>query len=156
MPSDLRRTYSRTSRARFGAQTLQGEPYVVHDSTFRERYAPGRLISLAAATGSEHDETDDHTRFLKAFSKEHGLHFEHITADQGYHPEKWLSLEHFYESGNRIGSKTYPKTCTWNLKLAPLYKRLEAILAQDYGVVHGRKQGIYEYVALTGRKISVL
>ena len=126
------------------------------DPLFRERYAPGRLLTLASDTGSEHEETYEHARFLERFCEEHGLHFELITAEQGYHSPKWKSLEYFYDSGNRIGSKSYPKTCTWNLKLVPFYKRLERILSDDYGVAHGHKRGIYEYVALTGKKIRVL
>ncbi len=126
------------------------------DPAFRERYAPGRLLTLASDTSSEHEETYEHARFLARFCEEHDLHFELITADRGYHPQKWPSPEGFYEAGNRIGSKSYPKTCTWNLKLVPFYKRLERILADDYGVALGRKQGLYEYVALTGKKIRVL
>lgn len=126
------------------------------DPAFRARYAPGRALSLASDTGSEHDETYEHARFLERFSDEHGLHFELITAAQGYHSPKWLSLEYFYDSGNRIGSKSYPKVCTWHLKIVPFYRRLERILADDYGVALGRKRGLYEYVALTGKKIRVL
>ena len=131
---------------------LHYEPWV------RERFAPGRLLTISADTGSEHKETREHVRYLEAFYASVGEHWEHVTADQGYHTEQWRSLEHFYSSGERrrIGSKSFKRSCTWQLKLSPFYKRLEALLAEDYGVACGRKRGLYEYVAMTGRPIRVL
>lgn len=131
--------------------------YMLHyEPEVRERYAPGRLLTLSSDTGNEHPETKEHVRYLEAFYASAAEHFEHITADGGYHTSKWRSLEHFYSSGNRIGSKSFPRSCTWQLKIAPLYKRLEQILARDYGVAEGNKRGFYEYVAMTGRPIRVL
>lgn len=37
-----------------------------------------------------------------------------------------------------------------------IYRFLEALLSQDYGVAHGKKQGFYEYTALTGEPIGML
>ena len=93
---------------------LHYEPWV------RERFAPGRLLTISADTGSEHKETREHVRYLEAFYASVGEHFEHVTADKGYHTEKWPSLEHFYSSGERrrIGSKSFKRSCTWQLKLA--------------------------------------
>lgn len=133
--------------------------YMLHyEGWVRERYAPGRLLTLTSATGSEHKETDEHVRYLKAFYEQAGEHFEEITPDSGHHSDKWRSLEHFYRSGERrrIGSKSFPRACSWQLKISPFYGRLEAILAEDYGVALGRKRGLYEYVAMTGRRIRVL
>lgn len=126
------------------------------DPDIRRRYAPGRLLTFASATGNEHEETDEHLEYLKAFYVTVGEHFEHITPDQNHHAGTWQDLESFYAAGDRIGSKSYPRACTWNLKIAPFYKKLEAILSADYGVAHGHKQGLYEYVRLTGQKIRVL
>ncbi len=133
--------------------------YMLHyEGWVRERFAPGRLLTISADTGSEHKETREHARYLEAFYASVGEHWEHVTADKGHHTEKWRSLEHFYSSGERrrIGSKSFKRSCTWQLKLSPFYKRLEALLAEEYGVACGRKKGLYEYVAMTGRPIRVL
>ncbi len=131
--------------------------YMLHyEAEVRDRYAPGRLLTLSSDTGNEHQETKRHLRYLQAFYASVGEHFEHITADGGHHTPNWRYLEHFYSSGNRIGSKSFPRSCTWQLKIAPFYKRLEQILARDYGVAEGSKRGLYEYVAMTGRPIRVL
>lgn len=127
-----------------------------YDSGVRRRYAPGRLIALTADTGSEHTQFYQHATYVEEFCQKRELEFELITSDMGYHTETWSSLEHFYASGDRIGAKTYPKSCTTNLKVLPLYKRLEDILAADYGVANGRKRGLYSYTSLTGEKIRVL
>ena len=43
------------------------------------RYAPGRFIAMASATGSEHADTNEHTDYLKEFCKAVGIQFEHVT-----------------------------------------------------------------------------
>ena len=130
--------------------------YMLHyDEALRRRYAPGRLIVMGSATSDEHDETDEHEQYVSDFCAAHAIDYFHVTPEQGHHTATWRSLSHFYTSGRRIGSKSFPKTCSWNLKLAPFYKRLESLLSDDYGVAHGRKRGLYEYTALAG-KIDVL
>lgn len=130
--------------------------YMLHyDVRLRVRYAPGRLVVMGSATGDEHAETDEHEKYVRDFCAASGIDYFHVTADQGHHTETWGSLSHFYTSGRRIGSQSFPKTCSWNLKIAPFYKRLELLLATDYGVGLGHKKGLYEYTALAG-KIDVL
>lgn len=127
-----------------------------YDPELMERYAPGRFIVMASDTGTEHDETrDQHVPYIKSFCRQAGIQFEHVTPDLGHHGDEWQSLESYYEKG-RIGSKSYPKSCSDRLKIQPWYYRLEEILAEDYGVAHGRKRGLYEYVELTGQRIRVL
>ncbi len=131
--------------------------YMLHyDPAVRRRYAPGRLITLTSSTSNEHPETDDHARYLASFYAAVGEHFEEITPDMGYHTEAWTILEHHYASRNNIGSKSFRRSCTDNLKIKPTYKRLENILSTDYGVSLGDKRGLYEYVELVGEKISVM
>lgn len=95
--------------------------YMLHyEPSIRERFAPGRLLTLSSSTGSEHAETNEHVRYLKTFYEAIGEHFEEITPDQGHHSDKWRSLEAFYSSGERrrIGSKSFPRACSWQLKLS--------------------------------------
>lgn len=131
--------------------------YMLHyEADVRERYAPGRLLTLTSQTGNEHPETEEHARYLKDFYAAAGEHFEEITPEMGLHTPAWTSLEHHYASRNNIGSKSFRRSCTDNLKIKPFYKRLEQILARDYGVAPANKKGLYEYVELLGEKITVM
>lgn len=62
----------------------------------------------------------------------------------------------FYRWGDRIGSKSFPKSCSQQLKISVIYRFLEELLAHDYGVSFGSKRGFHEYTALIGEKITVM
>jgi 3'-phosphoadenosine 5'-phosphosulfate sulfotransferase (PAPS reductase)/FAD synthetase len=125
------------------------------DPVFRARYAAGHLLVVCADTGDEHPETYAHVERTKRFCLEHGIEFVHITASMGFHLKGWQSLRARYRANNCIGSKSYPKTCTMQLKVGPIYKFLEAYLGQHYGVTVGKKRGFYEYAKRHG-KLRVL
>ena len=74
-----------------------------------------------------------------------------------YTPASWNGgLVEFYKRGDRIGSKAFPKVCTDNLKIRPIYSFLEEYIYTVYnGSVVGRKQAIKEFVDKYG-KIDVL
>lgn len=126
------------------------------ETGFRERWAPGRLLVAISETGNEHPETYEATVRAKSLCASYGIEFAHITPDLGFHTETWRSLKHFYASGDRIGSKSYPKSCSANLKILPFYRWLASRLAEDYGVSGSRMDGLYEYVSLTGEKVRVI
>lgn len=128
------------------------------DTEFRAKYAPGALVVVCADTGNEHKETYEHIEFTKTFCAEHGIEFHHLTAERGYHTESWISLEHFYASHNAIGSKAYPKTCTDNLKISPIYRWLNQWVNERFfpdNDLSQRKQALYSFTAKYG-KVSVL
>ena len=130
--------------------------YAARHPEFLERYAPHDRIVVMSATGNEHQETDDYVaKWAAPMSAAIGAEFIHITADMGYHTADWASLGHFFEVKNRIGSKAYPKSCTDQLKIRPIYRFLEAYVGRRYGLTVGRKKGFYEYTAKYG-KLKVL
>lgn len=129
---------------------------LINEPEFRRRYAPGRLISITADTGNEHRPTLYNLVRMRRLCREHGIEFFFVTARYGHHVGDWQSLQHFYESGSRIGSKSYPKSCSSSLKIQPLYKFLCAYLSEHYGVSSNKKDGLYEYTALTGEPITAL
>lgn len=51
---------------------------------------------------------------------------------------------------------SFPKACSDNLKIKPVWRFVEWMLAEDYGVAHGNKRGSYEYTALIGEPIRCL
>lgn len=122
-----------------------------YDREFRAKYAPGDFLVVMAETGDEHDQTYSHVNEIKQFCHVHGIDFQHITPDMGYHPPSWQSLNGFYDLKKAVGSKAFPKTCTDNLKLIPIYKFLERHVGDRYGLPTGRKKGFYEFQKQYGK-----
>lgn len=131
---------------------------LILDPAFRKQYALDRLVVVCSDTGNEHDETYEHIEFTKQLCDQVGIEFHHLTAELGYHTETWIGLEQFYASHNAIGSKAYPKTCTTNLKIGPIYKWLNEWVNLTYfpdGDLLFRKKALYAYTEKYG-KIQML
>lgn len=126
-----------------------------YSAKFREMYAPGNFIVVMAETMDEHEETYSHVSTTRAFCERRNIPFVHITPDMGFHPPSWQGLNFFYDLKKAVGSKAFPKTCTDNLKLIPIYRYLEQYLGRHYGVPTGRKKGFYEFARQYG-KVRVL
>lgn len=131
---------------------------LLFDGGFRARYAPGRLLVLAADTGNEDPRTYAHLDRMRRLCGEHGEELVHITSDMGFHTAAWRSLAHHYRSGRRIGSKAFPKSCSANLKILPQFRYLAWRLANDYGLGHRRQYSrtVREYTGLSGRRVAFL
>lgn len=125
------------------------------DREFRQRYAPGRLIVVASDTGNEHPDTYAHNECSKRFCESHGIEYVHITREMGFHSHGWQTLQFYFREKSNIASKAYPKTCTDNLKIKPIYKFLENYIERVFGFKAGRKKGIKEFAEANG-KIRVL
>ncbi|MBL7706850.1 MAG: hypothetical protein JNM21_14985 [Taibaiella sp.] len=102
------------------------------DKTFRDQYLKGKLIVLMADTGNEHPGTYQHVEFVKSFCESHSIEFYLITSCQGYHPKNWDSLQYNFQAHNTVMSVAFPKTCTDNLKIKPLYNFLDHYIARHY------------------------
>lgn len=102
------------------------------DKTFRDQYVKGKLIVLMSDTGNEHPATYAHVQFIKAFCESHSIEFYLITSCQGYHPKNWDSLQQNFQAHNTVMSVAFPKTCTDNLKIKPLYNFLDHYIARHY------------------------
>lgn len=102
------------------------------DKTFRDQYVKGKLIVLMSDTGNEHPATYSHVQFIKSFCESHNIEFYLITSSQGYHPKNWDSLHANFQAHNTVMSVAFPKTCTDNLKIKPLYNFLDHYIARNY------------------------
>ena len=123
----------------------------LHDPEFKERYAPDDFLVIMSDTGDEHPRTYAHVEQMQHLCRLQNVKFFLIRADQGYHPTSWQSLRGFYNTKKAVGSKAFPKTCTDNLKLVPIYKFLEFWISTHFGLSHGRKKGLYEFAAEHGK-----
>lgn len=130
---------------------------IIYDDAFRLHYIKGDFIVVMADTGNEHDETNRHTVAVKKLCESRKIPFYFITGDMGYTSQSWSKgLVEFYAAGNRIGSKAFPKTCTDNLKIKPIYNFLEEYVHRIYHThKYGRKRAIKEFADEYG-KIDVI
>lgn len=129
------------------------------DTAFRQTYAPGDLVVVHSDTGNEHADTYEHVKYIEQFCAAQGIEYINLTADKGYHRGNWISLQNFYAAKNAIGSKAYPKTCTDNLKIQPIYRWLTKWVQEKYFAgqteLLQRKQALYKFAEQHG-KITVL
>lgn len=106
---------------------------LLFDLDYRKQYAPGKLIVVIADTGNEHDATVQHIKFVQDLCRAHQVEFYFIDSNSDYYTGDWRGgLINYYEAGNRIGSKAYPKTCTDKLKIQPIYKFLDGWIYKNY------------------------
>lgn len=129
---------------------------LIYDSDFRTFYAPGDLVIVMANTKNEHVSTMEHVDEIALICAQHGLEF-HLLEPEDWAGGQWKEgYVEFLESGNRIGSKCFPKTCTDRLKIQPIYNFLEFYVHTRYTTtVLGRKRAIKEFVK-ENTKIKVL
>lgn len=129
------------------------------DPAFRAKYAPGHVLAIMADTGDEHDETTAHRETLAHFCAAHAIEWVWLDSNGDYHSGPWKGgLAAFYRNKNAIGSQAYPKTCTDNLKVQPIYRFVAEYLARFLGAspaLAERKQSLYAYAARYG-KLRVL
>jgi hypothetical protein len=102
------------------------------DKEFRERWIKGRLIVIMSDTGNEHPHTYNHINFIETFCAINDIPFYFITPDLGYHPNTWQSLQGQFTKNHSIMSIAFPKACTDNLKIKPLYSFLDHYIAKEY------------------------
>jgi hypothetical protein len=139
-----------------GQQSFAMLLLLLFDPAFRQAYAPGRAIAVCSDTGNEHEETLRHIREVEALCAARGLEYHHLRPSRGFHTPAWRSLQAHWRAGHRVGAKSFPKSCTYNLKINPQYKFLNHVLARDYGLPESRKGALYAHTALTGRKLTAL
>ena len=105
---------------------------LIYDQAFRSKYLKGELIVLMSDTGNEHPHTYTHIEFIKQFCFIHKIEFYLIDHTMGYHPKNWPTLQDQFLKYSTIMSVAFPKSCTDNLKIRPLYNFLDHYIATRY------------------------
>lgn len=118
---------------------------IIRDPQFRQQFVQGDLIVLMANTGNEHPHTYRHIRFIKSLCSTHSIPFFLISSSMGYHPRTWTSLLGQFRKNESIMSMMFPRTCTDNLKIKPIYNFLDHYIAKTY-------YGYQETSATKGKK----
>lgn len=117
----------------------------------RKIYVHGELLVLMSNTRNEHDETYKDLTEVREICNSAGFTFTLLDAEMGYHSPSWPGLKEFYRANNTIGSKAYPKSCTDQLKIRPIYRFLEDLIGKRYGFKIGRKKGFKNYFDAFGK-----
>jgi hypothetical protein len=128
---------------------------LVFNQTFRRIWAPEDLLVIQSDTGNEHPETYAHVTSVQAFCEKHGIEFVFVTKDMGFHGNNWQSLEEHFLTYHTIMSARFPKTCTDNLKIQPLYKYLNLWVSIKYGLeaeggVYRQKKALVDFAEQHG------
>jgi hypothetical protein len=89
---------------------------------FRGRWIPGRYLCVMSDTGDEHPETYENVERLRDLHRKRGEEFHFLGAGSRWHSDSWPDLLTFYRRGDRIGSKSFPKSCSQQLKIAVIYR----------------------------------
>jgi 3'-phosphoadenosine 5'-phosphosulfate sulfotransferase (PAPS reductase)/FAD synthetase len=108
---------------------------------FRRVWAPEDLLVIMSDTGNEHPATYMHVQSVIEFCDKHGIEFVFLTKDVGLHGRSWQSLTEQFALHDTIMSRFFPKTCTDNLKIQPIYRYLNHWVSVKYGIP--REGGTY-------------
>lgn len=107
---------------------------IIRDSFYRAKFVKGKLIVVMSDTGNEHRHTYEHVEYIKKLCLDNDIEFYFLTADMGYHPNTWPTLEFQMKKNNSIMSMMMPRSCTDNLKIKPFYNFLNVWIANNiYG-----------------------
>lgn len=128
----------------------------LNQGDFRRKYAPNQFLVLQSDTDDEHDHTYAHMHETRKLCDKHGVHYVIIDPTSGFHSGHWSKgLIGAQKATKTIGSKAFPKTCTDNLKIRPIYRYLEHFIGGRFGLEVGRKKAFIEYSKRFG-KIKML
>jgi 3'-phosphoadenosine 5'-phosphosulfate sulfotransferase (PAPS reductase)/FAD synthetase len=108
---------------------------LIFDSAFRKLYAPGELIVLMANTNDEHPHTDIFvTTVVAPLCAAHGISFFHLQPNEINVSSAWVGglLAHYKRYKVIISKAMRAKSCTHQLKIAPIYKFLSRYVNDKY------------------------
>ena len=128
---------------------------IISDPGFTQAYVRGALYVVFSDTGNEHPETYTHLVEVRQLCSDHKIPFIWITPEMGYHAPGWQSLQHHYETYDVIMMVSGRKSCTDQLKIRPIYKWLNDLVAQWTGYDSYRKKALIQYAGELG-KVRVL
>ena len=133
---------------------------MIYEKDFRARWAPGRLIVVMSDTGAEHPETYRHVGRMMRLSRSNKIEFYFLTSDKlaheklgilaeeshdlgvrtGFHTESWSDFVGHYSRVREIPMVSGNMSCTFELKLAPLYRHLEDYVAAEFNLPQNRRK----------------
>lgn len=121
---------------------------IIHDDTFRRRYAPDILVVVMSDTGDEHPHTREHVSNIQRMCLRIGIPFKLLHAGDRYHSPAWPDLitPQIRDEGGQFKPTMVQlgtKSCTDKLKIAPIYKYLDEWINEvmNYGFEVDKRTG---------------
>lgn len=105
---------------------------IILDPAFRTKYVQGKLLMVMSDTGNEHPHTYRHVAYIAKLFADTNIPFVLIKSSMGFHPWTWPSLQEQYAANDNIMSLMFPRTCTDNLKIRPIYNFIDDHIGRHY------------------------
>lgn len=120
---------------------------IILDPEFKSKYVQGHLIVLMSDTGDEHSHTYEHVIYIKTLCLKNGIDFFLLQPEDGFHQRTWPSLRDWMEYKDGIQAKSFPKSCTDNLKIRPIYSFLAHYVNEFFQLnsTPKNKKSLYQY-----------
>ncbi len=122
---------------------------LIYDPEFFAEHVKGDLVVVMSDTGNEHPHTYDFLAIVKKLCTAKGIEFHLLHETMGFHTPAWMNLVQAMIRKTMI-VMIGTKTCTENLKIAPIYKFLNLWMAEKYGLKAGQKGAIKNFVKQGG------
>lgn len=131
---------------------------LINDPVIRKKYAPHDLVVAMSDTGNEFPYTYKYVLQAIALCDQHGIHFQFITNDQGYHTPGWMNLkDNMRRNKTILGAAMGVKACTPSLKIQVVDKYMYAYMCELYGFEPKiNKQSWQQYKEKFGTKARVI
>lgn len=131
---------------------------VINNPEFRKKYAPKDFVVAMSDTGNEFPYTYKYVLQAIALCEKHGIHFQFITPDQGYHTPGWMNLkDNLRRNKTILGASMGVKACTMSLKISVVDKYMHAYMCELYGFgPHVNKTGWKLYKEKFNTKARVI
>lgn len=110
-----------------------------------KKFVKGKFIVVMADTGDEHEHTKEHLKEIRALCERFDIPFFHIGPQHGYYSPSWTDVltpqlrsedDEFEPTLIQAGTKS----CTINVKVAPIYKFVDHFIGHVKGYTDKKDQ----------------
>lgn len=123
-----------------------------------QRYIGGaELLVIHADTGNEHAATVAYRDWVRTCCAARGIAYFQVDRDLGFHSGAWRGgLHGQWDAHGTINSVAFGSTCSDQLKIEPIWRAVNALLAEAFGIEPDRRAGLREHVARFGKRVDCL
>ncbi len=121
----------------------------------RGRYVgDAQLLVIHADTGAEYAATIAHREWVCAYTRQSGDTYFQVDRHLGFHGGAWKDgLHGQWDAHGTIGSVAFGSSCSDQLKITPIWRAINALLAASYDVDPAGRGGIKEHHRRFNRRI---
>ncbi len=103
-----------------------------------------QLLVVHADTGAERPETVSYRGWIRHYCEAQSAVYFQIDRHLGFHSGHWAQgLHGQWDASDSIGSVAFGSVCSDRLKIGPIWKGVNAVLASLYGCAEEQRGGLY-------------